>query len=403
MPLHRLTELFSRGSSSDTSGIPLCDGPLHLLGVPYNIDIAVPASRDQEATAAVEKGSEPGNDKDDAEDGTALAAFYRDFTSRLRFTYRRDFEVIAGTELTSDVGWGCMLRSGQMLLGQALLTHQLGRTWRRNVDVQALLPIIRLFLDAPGLAHPYSIHNLVHYGAPHGVRAGAWLGPYALCKAMEAASLAAAPDSLAQSVLVHVVAGEAEDGRGGAPALCIDKILQSCTGSGGSWRAVLLVIPVLLGTGATVNPHYVPLLRQALSFPQSTGAVGGKPERSHYFVGTRGDHVLFLDPHEVQVATKADALENDTPLYFCSDVRHMPLAEIDPSVALGFYIRDPADFESFCASAKELVATSQGAPVFTVQDTSTHKDFAQATDWADESWDQSDAKDRDGHDDWTII
>ncbi|KAH1165856.1 hypothetical protein KIL84_023415, partial [Mauremys mutica] len=50
-----------------------------------------------------------------------------DVTSRLWFTYRKNFPAIGGTGPTSDTGWGCMLRCGQMIFAQALVCRHLGR------------------------------------------------------------------------------------------------------------------------------------------------------------------------------------------------------------------------------------------------------------------------------------
>lgn len=41
-----------------------------------------------------------------------------------------DFEPLGSTRFTTDVGWGCMVRSAQMMLAQAVMIHRLGRAWR---------------------------------------------------------------------------------------------------------------------------------------------------------------------------------------------------------------------------------------------------------------------------------
>lgn len=56
-----------------------------------------------------------------------LAAIRKDITSRLWFTYRKGFVPIGDSGITSDRGWGCMLRCGQMVLSQALLFLHLGK------------------------------------------------------------------------------------------------------------------------------------------------------------------------------------------------------------------------------------------------------------------------------------
>jgi len=60
-----------------------------------------------------------------------LVAFLQDFHSRFWFTYRRDFERIQPSYFTTDVGWGCMLRTAQMMLAQAFSNLLLSRGTRR--------------------------------------------------------------------------------------------------------------------------------------------------------------------------------------------------------------------------------------------------------------------------------
>ena len=68
---------------------------------------------------------------DDEDPG--LRSFVEDFHSRVWITYRRGFPQIGGGTYTTDAGWGCTLRSGQMLLANALQSHFFGRQWRWEI------------------------------------------------------------------------------------------------------------------------------------------------------------------------------------------------------------------------------------------------------------------------------
>lgn len=86
----------------------------------------------------------------DAEDGGWPQAFLDDFEAKMWFTYRSSFPCIQRSQdpkaaatmslsvrlrsqlgdqagFTSDTGWGCMIRSGQCLLANALIMLRMGR------------------------------------------------------------------------------------------------------------------------------------------------------------------------------------------------------------------------------------------------------------------------------------
>jgi len=116
------------------------------------------------------------------------------------FTYRCDFVEIRPYAITSDAGWGCMLRSAQMLLAQVLRMHWKGREWRaeRNLRQRREDPFVRSlltwFADYPfsgcsgmvgggwGVDSWYSLHNMVAAGcAKYDVLPGEWFGPSTVC------------------------------------------------------------------------------------------------------------------------------------------------------------------------------------------------------------------------------
>ena len=87
--------------------------PLWLLGVLYDL------------TA---------DSQDESLNKDELELFKADWFSRIWVTYRKGFEKVEDDQQIAfhdtDVGWGCMFRSGQMMLAQGLLQYHLGRDWR---------------------------------------------------------------------------------------------------------------------------------------------------------------------------------------------------------------------------------------------------------------------------------
>ena len=59
-----------------------------------------------------------------------ILAFMEHYNSIPWMTYRANFSQIRGTNLSTDCGWGCMVRSGQMILATALHRHLLNQEWR---------------------------------------------------------------------------------------------------------------------------------------------------------------------------------------------------------------------------------------------------------------------------------
>jgi len=109
--------------------------------------------------------------------------FISDFRSIIWFSYRKNFQKMYPYEITTDRGWGCMLRCAQMVMAQCFQRHFLGRDYRVDQEKfdQSISPyhsrILRWFLDNPSEQCLYSIHHIVHLGIRHEKWPGEWYGP----------------------------------------------------------------------------------------------------------------------------------------------------------------------------------------------------------------------------------
>ncbi len=355
----------------------------------------------------------PATTQNEAAAREVLSYLVHHFHSTPWMTYRSDFYPLPAGEnkiLRSDAGWGCSLRSIQMIAAQTMIRHVLGPDWRwplekdkdqhalHNVEMapssfsQAAVPekeqppselvdILRLFWDVPDANSPFSIHNICYHGAEcAGVFPGRWLGPSAGCRALEATASSTAP-GLFQALKIAVLGGMG----GGAPVLGIGRYIsyfeetlegnatptatateenQIDDNKNNNSSGLLLLIPLVLGIGK-LNPLYFPQLQAVLAMKQSVGFIGGKPGSSVYVVGCQGESLLYLDPHTIQPAATSIA---DWVSYSCDVLKTMWLSALDPSLALGFYCGNKEEYLDLCEELKKLEEKNPGMPLVCVSE-----------------------------------
>jgi len=250
------------------------------------------------------------------------------------FSYRKNFQPIVkpakqinvnptildllskSSVYTSDVGWGCMLRCSQMLLSQALIKQN---------NFASKNEIIKLFLD--NQRFPFSIHTMISEGNKFGKNPGDWYGPHMACHVIKNCY-----DNSKETDLKVIIA---EQG-----TLYEDEYQKEN-------NEKLVLIPVRLGV-RKIEPRYYSDIRYFLKHHGSIGMLGGTPRHALYFVGSvktqegkETNKLIAMDPHTVQ-----DTDFEQLTTYKCNDPKLIHMNEIDPSIAIGFYFRNPDDFKS---------------------------------------------------------
>uniref|UniRef100_A0AAZ3PNJ5 Cysteine protease n=1 Tax=Oncorhynchus tshawytscha TaxID=74940 RepID=A0AAZ3PNJ5_ONCTS len=286
-----------------------------------------------------------------------------DVTSRLWFTYRKNFPPIGGTGPTSDTGWGCMLRCGQMILGEALVRRHLGRDWRwvrSQTQREDYIGILNAFLDKKD--GYYSLHQIAQMGVGEGKSIGQWYGPNTVAQVLKKLAVFDSWSRLAVHVAMDntVVIEEITcvDLQGGMSERngCLEGACALAEEETALWNPLLLLIPLRLGL-SDINEAYIETLKQCFQLPQSLGVIGGKPNSAHYFIGYVGEELIYLDPHTTQPAVEPcedSQVPDDT--YHCQHPPcRMHICEIDPSVAVGFFCRTEDDFDDWCLRFRKVL------------------------------------------------
>ncbi|XP_028650649.1 cysteine protease ATG4B [Erpetoichthys calabaricus] len=310
-----------------------------------------------------------------------------DVSSRLWFTYRKNFPPIGGTGPTCDTGWGCMLRCGQMILGQALVCQHLGRDWRwakGKRQKEDYNRILNAFLDRKDCC--YSLHQIAQMGVGEGKSIGQWYGPNTVAQVLKKLSTFDSWSQLAVHVAMDNTVVIEEIKRlcmpwldyAGATAFSDPDVVREVNGYAEGacaleepavWKPLVLLIPLRLGL-SDINEAYIETLKHCFMMPQSLGVIGGKPNSAHYFIGYVGEELVYLDPHTTQPSVEpCDSGQISDDSYHCQHPPcRMQIRDLDPSIAVGFFCKSEDDFDEWCMCIRKLSGRRNALPMFELVD-----------------------------------
>eukprot|EP01132_Coremiostelium_polycephalum_P000590 gene590-736_t len=323
--------------------------------------------------------------------------FLADFNSLLWFSYRKDFPSIINTSITTDIGWGCMLRTGQMILAKALLKHYYYKEEQERCKPNSKYKkILSWFSDYPSKEYIYSIHQIVYKNKileqknrrdfdieedddDDWSSVEEWFSPTKISnvlrhllkghcienltivpslssKVYSLSSMSSFVPSQANSIEEHFFTGDVHIKD--HPLAEVEVLEEEI------WKSIIILVPLRLGVDK-INEVYLKNIKMMLQIPQSIGFIGGKPKQSFYFVGYQDEQIIYLDPHFVHETVNPNDPNFPETYHYCVPQK-MPFSQLDPSLAIGFYCRDRHDFNDFCFRMSEI--ESEGFPIIAIGD-----------------------------------
>lgn len=208
--------------------------------------------------------------------------------SHIWFSYRANFNrYIQNTKLSNDIGWGCMIRCGQMLLCRTIMTS-------KDIETsQARAKLLAMFRDnEDGEVAPFSIHNLVLFAQKEFlVEPGQWFRATTIMMSLEAMnkkyfpnqsckiSILAAVDSLinVKDIYDKVFAVPSDPKE---PAQ--DLIYKLNTRD---WNNELLFCVAIRIGLSKPQDNFKKAVQTLIRLKQSVGILGGKESKAYYIVG----------------------------------------------------------------------------------------------------------------------
>lgn len=270
------------------------------------------------------------------------------------FSYRKGIPVRLGdTILTSDAGFGCMVRACQGIVAEALKRCLLPSSFELDdrFNFKEYRDILKMFAD-DGKAL-FGIHSILRRGIQFGVPIGQCFGPSIISSIIDEIITENIKDLPFKSIFL----------KDGSSHFHREELYQSLEVG----KGLLILLPLQLGV-QFLNPEYDSLIRGILKHPNSLGLAGGhggkyksrsnknmktltgsRTGKAYHVLGIEEGNdaqrasknefnILYLDPHEIrEVPDNLDeAIINRE--YHTKGMGVMPINQLNPSILFAFLI-----------------------------------------------------------------
>lgn len=235
---------------------------------------------------------------------------------------------------TTDIGWGCMIRSMQTLLANSIridmlsLDNLLDMRYSENEEKTDTY-ISELFKDEK--KYPFSIHNITELGFEmFNVNVGDWFGPSVGAQCIQRI-ISEQKDFVFEKCFVSVDSGTIYE----------DELMDYFNAPNS--KSVLVLLCVRLGLNK-INDEYIESFYQLFDSGEGykfAGIAGGKPFKSLYFFDKKDNSLIYADPHHVSNYT--DLITNGGVLTDFKEnykVDSTAIDELDPSMCIGYVINN---------------------------------------------------------------
>ena len=320
-----------------------------------------------------------------------------------RNNYKPQINIKNNYTYTSDCGWGCMIRSSQMIFAKILFEIFELNSDKKNEDDQELLvkQIIPFFMDNNlklddikyhemdnyinklkyyfqlknknnqiiYIDPPFSIHKICRIGEIFGRTCGEWFSDFELPKIYNIINelFNIIPDlnishfntviELFQ-IINNCFTPLQENNEEGKEILLYENDKKYLFKKMG-----VIFVSLRLGINY-ISSEYFPSIKKLFDCKQFVGFIGGKVNSASYFIGYMENDLLFLNPHYNQ-ASIYDLNNDNLNTYLNGEIYKFPFNSLQTALTIGFLFKNINEFKDLIQFFKNV--NEQICPCFHVK------------------------------------